>query len=381
VQKAATLARAPVQSAPTFRAETRTTTTMKLGIFSNGQRHNQLAADSYAQDLLEVIAADELGYDEAWISEHVGVHRIDTQPAPELFIAAAAQRTSHIRMGVGVRVLPLYHPVDVATVASACDHMTGGRYMFGFGPGAAGDLQTRQRGIPGVERHPRMMESLDLILKCWTATEPFDYDGQFFHGQSINVLPKPLQKPYMPISMASTTPSAVEWAGRSGFGLLTSQYESPSSLAELAATYLRGAAERNLPLTRDRLTVSRQIYVSDSVRQARDELRPTAGQDMEDIRTHFGFLFSHYLPSSGSIDDVNFDQLADGGMFIVGDPDTVSRQLCDLYRECGGFGHLLLVMGKDWGTLDNRLRSLRLFKEEVWPRLAGLEAVTSEEVA
>jgi alkanesulfonate monooxygenase SsuD/methylene tetrahydromethanopterin reductase-like flavin-dependent oxidoreductase (luciferase family) len=129
------------------------------------------------------------------------------------------------------------------------------------------------------------------------------------------------------------------------------------------------------------LTVARQVYVSDSVQQARDELRPTAGQDMDDIRSHFGFLFSHYLPLSGSVDDITFDQLADDGMFILGDPDSVFRQIRDLYRESGGFGHLLLVMGKDWGTLDNRLRSLRLFKQEVWPRLAELEAVPAGEAA
>lgn len=354
---------------------------MRLGIFSNGQRHNQIAADSYDEDLRELIAADSLGYDEAWISEHVGVHRIDTQPAPELFIAAAAQRTSHIRMGVGVRVLPLYHPVDVATLASACDHMTRGRYLFGFGPGAAGDLQTRQRGIPGSERHPRMFESLDLIIKCWTSSEPFDYDGQFFHGRSINVLPKPFQKPHMPISMASTTPAAVHWAGRYGFGLLTSQYESPDSLADLASTYMEGAREAGRPANRDNISVARQIYVSESVQQARDELRPTAGQDMDDIRTHFGFLFSHYLPASGSVDDVTFDQLADDGMFIIGDPDTVYHQLRDVYLQAGGFGQLMLVMGKDWGKLEDRIRSMRLFKEKVWPRLCALETETRAVVA
>lgn len=348
---------------------------MKLGIFSNGQRHNQRAADSYEQDLREVIAADELGFDEAWISEHIGVHRIDTQPAPELFIAAAAQRTTHIKMGVGVRVLPLYHPVNVATSATACDHLTGGRYLFGFGPGAAGDLQTRQRGIPGSERHGRMKESMDLIIRCWTETEPFDHDGEFFHGRDINVLPKPLQQPYMPICLASTTPSAVEWAGRCGFGLLTSQYESPSSLVDLAAHFARGRAEAGHPARRDQLTVTRQVYVSESTRHARAELRATAGQDMDDIRTHFGFLFSHYLPASGSLDDVSFDQLADDGMFIVGDPETVYQQLRAVYEQCGGFGHLLLVMGKDWATPERRIRSMRLFKEQVWPRLVQLEEV------
>ena len=102
---------------------------------------------------------------------------------------------------------------------------------------------------------------------------------------------------------------------------------------------------------------------------------------MDDIRTHFGFLFSHYLPASGSVDDVNFDQLVADGMFVVGDPETVYQQLRDLHEQCGGFGRLLLVMGKDWGTLDNRIRSMRLFKEQVWPRLAELDRAAPVEVA
>lgn len=345
---------------------------MDLGVFSNGQRHNQIAAVSYEEDLFEIIAADELGYREVWVSEHIGVHRIDTQPAPELFICAAAERTHQIRLGVAVRCLPLYHPVDVATQASACDHVTHGRYNFGFGPGTPGDLQLRQRGYSGEERHPRMLEALDLVLRCWTSTEPFDYTGRFYNGRDINVLPKPYQKPHPPLAMASTTAANVELAGSRGYQYFLSQYENGETTRRLADIYMKGAAGSPTGGERSQISVARCIYVSDSVERAKAELRDTAGMDMADIRDHFPFLFDHYPPPSGDVADVNFDQLIDAGMFIVGDPDTVYERIKQLYDESGGFGLLMVVMGKDWGTRENRVRSLKLLKEEVGPRLATL---------
>jgi alkanesulfonate monooxygenase SsuD/methylene tetrahydromethanopterin reductase-like flavin-dependent oxidoreductase (luciferase family) len=346
---------------------------MDLGIFSNGQRHNTIAADSYDEDMFEIVAADQLGYREVWISEHIGVHRIDTQPAPELFICAAAERTEQIKLGVAVRVLSLYHPIDVATQASACDHITRGRYKFGFGPGTKGDLQLRQRGFTVEERYPRMLEALDLIIKCWTTTEPFDYEGHFYRGKDINVLPKPYQKPYPSMAMASTAAANIQLAGERGYEFFMSQFENGQTLHAMVQKYLSSAKASGVSAPLSKLGVARNIYVSDSVTQAKAELRETASLDIEDIRTHFPFLLEHHLPPSGDLADVNFDQLIDAGMFIVGDPDTVYTRIKQLYDDSGGFGLLMVVQGKDWGTRDNRVRSMRLMKEEVGPRLARLD--------
>jgi alkanesulfonate monooxygenase SsuD/methylene tetrahydromethanopterin reductase-like flavin-dependent oxidoreductase (luciferase family) len=349
---------------------------MDLGIFSNGQRHNQVAADSYDEDMFEIIAADRLGYREVWVSEHIGLHRIDTQPAPELFICAAAARTEQIKLGVAVRVLSLYHPIDVATQASTCDHITRGRYKFGFGPGAKGDVQLRQRGFTADDRYPRMYEALDLVLKCWTSTEPFDYEGQFYRGKDINVLPKPYTKPHPPLAMASTSPPNIRLAGERGYQFFMSQYENAHTMRPMVESYVDAAIAAGHTSPVEQIGLARNIYVSDSVKQAKAELRETASLDIEDIRTHFPFLLEHYLPSSGNLEDVSFDQLVEDGLFIVGDPDTVYKQVKALYDASGGFGLLMVIMGKDWGTREHRVRSLQLLKEEVGPRLAALGANT-----
>src|SRR5437870_1932729 len=134
---------------------------MKLGIFSNGERHNKTAAEAYELDLQEIVAADRLGCSEAWVSEHIGADRPATLPIPDLLIAKAAALTQHIRLGVAVRLLPLYHPIDVASSVATCDHLTNGRYMFGFGGGGP-ESGLDMRGIDRKYRHELMLESLDL---------------------------------------------------------------------------------------------------------------------------------------------------------------------------------------------------------------------------
>src|SRR5438270_13602301 len=121
---------------------------MQIGLFSNGARLNQVARVSYDEDLYELQLADELGVQEAWISEHgklVGFQAPDQLPSADLFICKAAALTKQIRMGPGIRALPYYHPLQVATDAATADHLTGGRYMAGFGVGLGGG-KTPQRG-------------------------------------------------------------------------------------------------------------------------------------------------------------------------------------------------------------------------------------------
>src|SRR5262249_28955844 len=111
---------------------------MRFGLFSNGNRLNQIAKQSYDADLAEIVLADKLGMEEAWISEHgtlVGFQAPDQLPSADLFICKAAALTKRIKMGPGIRALPYYHPLQVATDIAVCDHLTDGRYMAGFGVG------------------------------------------------------------------------------------------------------------------------------------------------------------------------------------------------------------------------------------------------------
>ena len=155
---------------------------MEFGIFSNGFRPHTAAEKTYEEDLYELVLADQLGFRDAWISEHHGepvyINKVDTLPVPELLICKAAGLTRRIRMGAAVNVIHLHHPVDTAIQTAVADHVVGGgRYMFGFGSGFSNPLFSHERGLSYEDRHPRLLEALELILKCWSTDEPFDWNG------------------------------------------------------------------------------------------------------------------------------------------------------------------------------------------------------------
>jgi alkanesulfonate monooxygenase SsuD/methylene tetrahydromethanopterin reductase-like flavin-dependent oxidoreductase (luciferase family) len=353
---------------------------MEFGIFSNGERNNTIAADSYDEDLYEVMLAEKLGFREAWISEHLrGTHgsRPDALSAADLFICRAAALTKRIRLGPGVRPIALYHPMQVALEAAVCDHLTRGRYLFGFGVGVPFGNDMVQRGL-GEDtvplRRSRMHEAIDFILKCWAAAEPFDYDGEFWHGKNIRVVPKPFTKPHMPVGVASSkTLGTMELAARNGFLPILSQYDNTEHMREHAEGYMQAGAAAGREPRRGDIRACRFVYVSDSMKKAKEELRPTiTGSVLGHVRG-FPHYYQKFLPPTGRIEDITWDHLVDSGFFFVGDPDTVYQRIRQHYEESGGYGFLLLTMGKDYGTRRQRTRSLRLFAKEVAPRLRGLD--------
>lgn len=341
---------------------------MRFGLFSNGQRRNAVAKVSYDEDLQEIILADQLGIDEAWISEHgvfVSYHAPDQLPSADPFICKAAALTKRIKMGPGIRALPYFHPLQVATDAAVCDHLTGGRYMAGFGLGI-GDGGGLRGALPAPQR-VMMREAIDIILKAWSAPEPFDWNGEVWQGKNWKIIPQPLTKPRMDVGIAcARTDTTLELAAEKGFFPLMSWTNPADQIATMMQTYL-GTANADDPPRRSRIRVSRYVYVADSVEQAKRDLRDA---DLVPIRS--GRRLDAHIPPGGTIADVTIDLLIDRGLLIVGAPDQVYRQIKDFYDATGGFGTLLLVAGKDWGSEAQRAASMRRFMTEVAPRLAPL---------
>jgi limonene 1,2-monooxygenase len=136
---------------------------LRFGIFLapfHPAGENPTSALQRDQRLVEHL--DELGYDEAWIGEH---HSAGSEiiASPEIFIAAAAERTKHIRLATGVKSLPYHHPLIVAETMAQLDHMTRSRFMFGAGPGAL-PSDSKMFGIAPVDLRPRMDEALECIV-------------------------------------------------------------------------------------------------------------------------------------------------------------------------------------------------------------------------
>jgi alkanesulfonate monooxygenase SsuD/methylene tetrahydromethanopterin reductase-like flavin-dependent oxidoreductase (luciferase family) len=359
---------------------------MEFGIFSNGFRPHTTASQTYHEDLSEIVSADQLGFRDAYISEHHGepiyIGKVDTLPVPELLMCKAAGLTRQIRMGAAVKLIHLAHPVDTAIQAAVTDHVVGnGRFIFGFGSGFPNPLFAGERGLSHEDRHARLQEALEFILKCWTSEEPFDWDGKLWRGKNVVATPRPLNAPHMPMATATDTPAMIDLAGSRGYTLLSAQLEPAAFLRKKADRYARAAkaAGRSAPLKS--ITAARYVYLADSRREAMDDLRPFITHELgfqmkrgliRIIRSNYNMQFSG--------DEVSFDQLAEAGVYCLGDPDMVARQLREFYDASGGFGTLLIVAGKDWATREKRERSMRLFAEHVVPKLRDLQPIREPDV-
>ena len=165
-------------------------------------------------DLERVVALDRLGYDEAWFGEHhSGGYELIA--CPEVFIAAAAERTKHIRLGTGVVSLPYHHPLMVADRWVLLDHLTRGRVMFGTGPGAL-PSDAYMMGIDPVEQRRMMQESLEAILALFRAApdERIDRHSDWFTLRDAQLHIRPYTWPYPEISTAAMiSPSGPRLAG------------------------------------------------------------------------------------------------------------------------------------------------------------------------
>lgn len=352
---------------------------MQFGLFSvpftGDPSYSEIAADAYDEWLWEVVQADRLGFHEAWIAEHLaGPHgsRQDTLPSADLFIAKAAGLTKRIRFGPMMRPIAFYHPLQVAIEAAVCDQLSRGRYNFGFGSGFGGPMMANQRGIDDSRRRERIHEAMELILKCWTSDEPFDYQGEFYQGQGIIVLPRPYQRPHMPVGVPTDSPETIDLAGRNGFWPVCSQHDTAEHMQRFWETYAGAARAAGRTPSRNALRACRYVYVAETSKKARDDVRGSVTVTLDYVKDRFARRFRYIVPED-KVKDLTFDDMVDLGIDIVGDPDHVYRTIKQYYDESGGFGTLVFIMGKRYGSRAQRARSMQLFMQEVAPRLAGLD--------
>jgi limonene 1,2-monooxygenase len=349
---------------------------MEFGLFQNGFRPTTSPAQTYDEDLAEIVLADQLGFKEVWISEHHGepvyINKVDTLPIPELLMCRAASLTKQIRMGAAVKLLHLQHPLDIALQAAITDQMLHGRYMFGIGSGFPNAMFSNERGLSFDDRYGRMQESLEFILKAWSANEQFDWPGKYWKASQVVATPLPYQKPHPPIAVATTTESTLRMAGERGYLSLSAYLESGAAFKQRADVYAQGAKAAGHANPLDKWRVARIIYLADSVKEAKDDLRDAINHEMTFQKAR-GFMrvVKEILPPH--ITDPSFDDFYNEGIYFIGDPDTVTKRLTEFWEASGGFGMLLMVTGKQWSTREKQHRSMKLFMEHVAPKLRALK--------
>ena len=357
---------------------------MDLGLFMMPLHPpERLLADTMDEDLELLVAADRLGYQEAWIGEH---QTLGWEPiaAPDIFIGKALALTERIRLGPGVVLLQQHHPAMVANRIAVLDHLARGRFNFGIGvSGIPTDHELL--GIDGNRGDHQAMwqESIELILKLWTAEAPFDFPGKFWHVGIRNprlkiaqgVLPRPYQKPHPPIGVAGVTARSVShrYAGERGWYPMSINFASPRTLRSHWENYSEGARAAGRAPDRRLWRIGRDIFVGETTAEARRHaLNGSMARGFREwmLRQFDGaserlavFKQDPAMPDA----DVTVEYLVDN-IWVVGDPDACARKLRALYDEVGGFG-VLLAVTHDWDDKARWLRSMELLAKQVVPRL------------
>jgi len=337
---------------------------MKFGIFLapfHRVGENPTLAINRDMELIEWM--DHLGYDEAWIGEHhsAGWELI---ASPEIFMAAAFERTRHIMLGSGVTSLPYHHPLMVANRFVQLDHMSRGRAMLGCGPGALVS-DAYMMGIEPVTQRQRMDDSLTAIMALLKCEEPVTMKTDWFELRQARLHLAPYTYPHFPIAVASVlTPAGMVSAGKYGLGVLSlgaGLPGGPEALAEHWKIAEDTAAQHGAQMDRRawRLVVNVHVAEDDDL-----ALRQVHAAERHETVTYFEETLGR---PPGRSDD----PLRDGvrmGTTLVGSPELVIKgieRLQELSR--GGFGGLLF-RANEWATREQTLKSYELFARYVMPR-------------
>src|SRR5579859_796978 len=323
----------------------------------------QSSEEMYARAIEHAQQAEALGFRNIWLAEH-HFSTYGYVGRPVQLATYLAARTTRIRVGTAVIVVPLHHPLVIAEEIATLDVLSGGRCDIGLGRGYQ-YYEFERLGLELDSARARWSEAIDIIETALCG-EPFSYHGQLFDIPETSVFPVPVQKPHPPFWVTAQSPESVEATVRRGFNLLTGGFGVPvERMAEFRQLFDRLVAEVR-PACPPEVGVQRAVYVTDDAEDARDaaeharwNMRVTLS-----LRNHYekvdrGHAVAVPMPTR----EPSTDELLDR-FIVVGDPDTVIRQIQRI-QELVGISHFNCSFW--FGDMDQRrvLKSMQLFAREV----------------
>ena len=322
--------------------------------------HNDATGLPVARQLderLELVAAYErLGYYAYQMAEHHGTPLgIAT---PHLMLAAASQRTSTIRLGTLISILPLIHPMRMIEEAATLDQLTGGRLVLGVGRGIS-PIETGFHGVPGDEAQGRFDEAFE-ILRLGLASDVVDFHGKYYDIESAPVVTKPVQQPLIPW-YATMTPDKARWCARLGMPMLAlvpSRRVRPLTDAYRAEWAALGRADGDLPA----LGISRQIVIADTNAEAMS----IANRAFAPFAGNLSFLWKKFnVPMPPGVASGTFEPAAASHRY-AGDPAGARAWVAE-HAAVAGINYFSLEFAFGDMTSAETLRSAELFATEVMP--------------
>lgn len=309
----------------------------------------------------EAQLAERVGFEAILVGEH-HQHRDGFLPSPLMVCTAIAARTQKIRIGTGILLLPLYHPVHVAEDVATLDIISKGRVILGVGMGyQEGDFGAF--GVPRSQRVSRLEEGIDIIRASWTQ-DAFSYHGKRFRFDHVAVYPKPVQRPHPPIWVGAMADDSIRRAAQYGDAWLTGITQPMDNILRHTQTYRAYAGEIQRPA---RIMLMRDAWVAPTRRQAEEEYGP-------EVLTAYRYYWRSDSLSFRSIRseaEFTLDKMAPERI-ILGSPDEVVEQL-QHWRDATGAEMIIfrLRQAHSGGPPHEKIMgAIRLFGEKVIPRLA-----------
>ncbi len=322
---------------------------------------------AFDEAMEQVDAAERWGLDVMWLAEiHFAPERTHLS-APLAIASAIAARTSQMKIGIAVQVLPLCHPLRLAEEAATVDQISKGRLIFGVGrSGVVGTYDAYQ--VPYGESRERFTETLDIVEAAWSKPR-FSYTGQFHNFDNVACVPHPYLGKMPPIRIAASTPDTFPAIGGLGYPVFASvRHTTWSDLKPQVESYQegwKGAGRRG----EGQVFISAPIYIAETEEEAREEARESvehfyrlqyeliADSARRSGREQF-IRRAEYLRNL-TYDDVLRDNV------IVGTPESVAARLRQLQDDIGFDGILAELNCGGLIPHDRVMNALRLLCQDV----------------
>ena len=371
---------------------------MKFGMFYELQMPKPWSANAEYDTLWHAIEqvsyAEEMGFERVWLVEHHFLTEFAHSSAPEVTLAIMAERTSQMRLGFGVVLAPVHHPLHVAARTATLDIFSNGRVDVGVGR-TKGPYQITPFGTDVSQTQSMMVETLECLTGMWTQ-DVFSHEGENWSIPPREVIPKPLQKPHPPLWMACTQEDTFRMAGELGLGCLVNTLGGTDKTRGLVNTYF-DAVERANPVGK---FINKQVVAStigfcdEKDQRAREKGAEVAGWYLNQSRQRFTLEWSGVDPAlvpaeyqfyvqggavrgGGPSADPQQqkpptpDELLSGGGYCVGDPDACIRVIEEF--ESMGVDEIMPIFQAGYATHEEVMNSIRLFGKYVIPHFREKE--------
>ena len=349
-------------------------------------REGRTQDEAFAEAFEMARLADETGIDGVWLAErHFAAPRTPTDPGgagipsvssvPLLMAGIIAARTERVRVGTGVSVLPLAHPIRLAEEAATVDNISQGRLDFGIGRSSF-PRSYHGYDVPYDESRERFSEALEIILKAWNNYR-FDHHGHYYNMDDVVVTPRPYQQPHPPIRIAANSIDTFGIVGQLGFPLVTGvRGQGLKQVADNLELYRAAVKENGHDV--DDVYVRMPIYVAESMEQVRTDteestmraFRRTADTYIRTVEAEGENASAERRQRAEQLLNTTYDDLLVDRV-AYGSPEEVAERLTEIRDQLGLTG---VIMEPNLGgtvPAERVQNSVKLYAEEVAPALRG----------